>query len=48
MKIKEILYTKKYVHPDVEKILDRNEKRAKARKSKMTMGFPMGYPYRVR
>ena len=45
MKIKEILATK-YVHPDVEKQLNKYEKKIKG---KMQMGFHsmMAYPYRV-
>tara|TARA_A100001011_G_scaffold394118_1_gene485741 strand:+ start:971 stop:1210 length:240 start_codon:yes stop_codon:yes gene_type:complete len=45
MKIREILATK-YVHPDVDKILRKYEKRAKGR---ATMGYHsmMAYPYRV-
>ena len=45
MKIREILTTK-YVHPDVDKILRKYEKRAKGR---ATMGYHsmMAYPYRV-
>ena len=45
MKIREILTTK-YVHPDVDKILKKYEKRAKGR---ATMGYHsmMAYPYRV-
>ena len=45
MKIREILATK-YVHPDVDKILKKYEKRAKGR---ATMGYHsmMAYPYRV-
>ena len=45
MKISEILATK-YVHPDVDKILKKYEKRAKGR---VTMGYHsmMAYPYRV-
>ena len=46
MKISEILATK-YVHPDVDKILKKYEKRAKG---KATMGYHsiMAYPYRVK
>ena len=46
MKIGEILATK-YVHPDVDKILKKYEKRAKG---KATMGYHsiMAYPYRVK
>ena len=46
MKIAEILATR-YVHPDVNKILKKYEKRAKG---KATMGFHsiMAYPYRVK
>ena len=45
MKIREILATK-YVHPDVDKILRKYEKRAKGR---ATMGYHsmMAYPYKV-
>ena len=45
MKIREILATK-YVHPDVDKILKKYEKRSKGR---ATMGYHsmMAYPYRV-
>ena len=45
MKIKEILATK-YVHPDVDKILRKYEKRAKGR-SRMGYHSMMAYPYRV-
>ena len=46
MRIAEILATK-YVHPDVNKILKKYEKRAKG---KATMGYHsiMAYPYRVK
>ena len=46
MKIAEIL-APRYVHPDVNKILKKYEKRAKG---KATMGFHsiMAYPYRVK
>ena len=46
MKIGEILATK-YVHPDVDRILKKYEKRAKG---KATMGYHsiMAYPYRVK
>ena len=45
MKIAEVLATK-YVHPDVDKILKKYEKRAKA-KSRMGYHSMMAYPYRV-
>ena len=48
MKIAEVLATR-YVHPDVNNILNKYEKRAKA-KGKATMGYHsmMAYPYRVK
>jgi len=45
MRIKEILATK-YVHPDVEKILNKYQKQAKGR-SKMGYHSMMAYPFRV-
>ena len=45
MKIVEVLATK-YVHPDVDKILKKYEKRAKGR-SRMGYHSMMAYPYRV-
>ena len=45
MKIAEVLATK-YVHPDVDKILKKYEKRAKGR-SRMEYHSMMAYPYRV-
>ena len=48
MKIREITeYVRKYVHPDVERQLNKYEKR---HKNKMRMGYGpgiMAYPYRV-
>ena len=47
MKIAEVLATK-YVHPDVDKILKKYEKRARKR---TRMGYAPGfisYPYRVK
>ena len=45
MKIREVLATK-YVHPDVDNILKKQQRRAKGRAS---MGYHsmMAYPYRV-
>ena len=55
MKIREIVYTQdpKLIHPDVNKIINRYEKRAVKRMKQRTKmghhaGFPMGYPFRVR
>jgi hypothetical protein len=49
MKIREIVYTKdpKIVHPDINKILNKYQKRAKG---KRTMGYHsmMAYPFRVK
>jgi hypothetical protein len=49
MKIREIVYTKdpKIVHPDINKILDKYQKRAKGKRS---MGYHsmMAYPFRVK
>jgi hypothetical protein len=49
MKIREIVYTKdpKIIHPDINKILNKYQKRAKG---KRTMGYHsmMAYPFRVR
>ena len=49
MKIREILYTKdpKIVHPDINKILNKYQKRAKGKRS---MGYHpmMAYPFRVK
>jgi hypothetical protein len=49
MKIQEIIYTKdrKNIQPDINRILDKYEKRAKG---KRTMGYHsmMAYPFRVR
>jgi hypothetical protein len=49
MKIREIVYTKdtKIVHPDINKILDKYQKRAKG-KRKMGYHSMMAYPFRVR
>ena len=48
MKIREILYTKdpKIVHPDINKILNKYQKKATGKRS---MGYHsmMAYPYRV-
>jgi len=55
MKIREIVYTQdpKLIHPDVNRIINRYEKRAvKKVKQRNKMGyhggFPMEYPLRVR
>ena len=55
MKIREIIYTQdpKLIHPDVNKIINRYEKRATDRVKQRTKmghhgGFPMGYPFRVK
>jgi hypothetical protein len=49
MKIREIVYTKdpKIVHPDINKILNKYQKRTKG---KRTMGYHsmMAYPFRVK
>jgi hypothetical protein len=49
MKIREIVYTKdpKIIHPDINKILNKYQKRAKGKKM---MGYHsmMAYPFRVR
>ena len=49
MKIREIIYTKdrKNIQPDINRILDKYEKRAKGKKQ---MGYHsmMAYPFRVR
>jgi hypothetical protein len=49
MKIREIVYTKdpKIVHPDINKILNKYQKRAKGKRS---MGYHsmMAYPFRVK
>ena len=55
MKIREIVYTQdpKIIHPDVNRVIDKFEKRAQQRTKQRTRmghnaGFPMGYPFRVR
>ena len=52
MKINEIInYVKKYVHPDIEKMLNKTEKEAIKRRKKQRMGYHpsyMVYPFRVR
>jgi hypothetical protein len=55
MKIREIVYTQdpKLIHPDINRIINRYEKRATKRVKQSTkMGyngvFPMGYPFRVK
>jgi hypothetical protein len=49
MKIREIVYTKdpKVVHPDINRILDKYQKRAKGKRN---MGYHsmMAYPFRVK
>jgi len=49
MKIREIVYTNdpKIVHPDINKILNKYQKRAKSNRS---MGYHsmMAYPFRVK
>jgi len=49
MKIREIVYTKdpKIVHPDINKILNKYQKRVKGKRS---MGYHsmMAYPFRVK
>jgi hypothetical protein len=49
MKIREIVYTKdpKIVHPDINKILNKYQKRAKG-KRKMGYHSMMAYPFRVK
>ena len=49
MKIREIVYTtdKKIIHPDINKILDKYQKRAKG-KRKMGYHSMMAYPFRVK
>jgi hypothetical protein len=49
MKIREIVYTKdrKIIHPDVNRILDKYQKRAKG-KRKMGYHSMMAYPFRVK
>ena len=49
MKIHEIVYTKdrKLIQPDINKILDKYEKRAKEKK-RMGYHSMMAYPFRVR
>ena len=49
MKIREIVYTtdRKIIHPDVNRILDKYQKRAKG-KRKMGYHSMMAYPFRVR
>jgi hypothetical protein len=49
MKIREIVYTKdpKIVHPDINKIIDKYQKRAKG-KRKMGYHSMMAYPFRVK
>jgi len=50
MKIKEVVeYANKYVHPDVEKVLNKYERKAKGKKR--VMGYHpsiLAYPYRVK
>jgi hypothetical protein len=54
MKIREIVYTQdpKLIHPDMNRIINRYEKRATKRVKQNTKmgyhGFPMGYPFRVK
>ena len=49
MKIREIVYTKdpKIIHPDVKKILNKYQKRAKGKRA---MGYHsmMAYPFRIK
>jgi len=49
MKIREIIYTKdrKLIQPDINRILDKYEKRAKGKRQ---MGYHsmMAYPFRIR
>jgi len=49
MKIREIVYTKdpKIIHPDINKILNKYQKRAKG-KSSMGYHSMMAYPFRVK
>ena len=49
MKIREIVYTtdRKLIQPDINKILDKYEKRAKG-KRQMVYHSVMAYPFRVR
>jgi hypothetical protein len=49
MKIREIVYTKdrKIVHPDINRILDKYQKRAKGER-KMGYHSMMAYPFRVK
>jgi hypothetical protein len=49
MKIREIVYTKdpKIIHPDINKILNKYQKRAKG-KRRMGYHSMMAYPFRVR
>jgi len=49
MKIREIVYTKdrKIIHPDVNRILDKYQKRVKG-KRKMGYHSMMAYPFRVK
>jgi len=50
MKIREIIYTKdpKYIQKDVNKIIDKYEKRANNRRGNMGYHSMMAYPFRVR
>ena len=49
MKIHEIVYTtdRKIIHPDINRILDKYQKRAKGKK-KMGYHSMMAYPFRVK
>jgi hypothetical protein len=49
MKIREIVYTKdpKIVHPDINKILDKYQQKAKGKK-RMGYHSMMAYPFRVK
>jgi hypothetical protein len=49
MKIREIVYTKdpKIIHPDINKILNKYQKRAKG-KRRMGYHSMMAYPFRVK
>jgi len=50
MKIREIIYTKdpKYIQKDINKIIDKYEKRANNRRGNMGYHSMMAYPFRVR
>ncbi len=52
MKINEVTnYVKKYVHPDIEKMLNKTEKEAIKRRKMQRIGYHpsfMAYPYRVK